>query len=626
MNRKPGESKILFACVTDNQKEYLEKALRLIKSIRWFGGRSSQADILVCAVNGINSYYENLFRSYGVTVRTAPEFHPRNRYANKLRIFDQPEIKEYETLILLDCDTLVLQDPLPYVDGNFRARIAPVPTISSATLAKLCARLHLQAPAPIYTNTYAGTKTIWYCNSGVLVLPVALIEHIVPHWRTYQNLLLDDPILFKACGLHTNQASLALAYIVNPLPFNQLPFAMNFQLNHVHMPPPMEVIEADPVIIHYHQKHDALGCILPLPYTKAHQRVQVFNSRLRKEQANEKPAPPAVISPCENPAPFIVGSGRSGTNLLRLMLDSHPQIAMAPETHFLPDAIALSAEASTDQEKALAFFNAIRNHQRWEDFGLDEQLLKKKLTSLEPFDQTAALRTFYQAYADRFQKPRWGDHTPAYAFQVDLVKRVLPEAHFVHLLRDGRDVALSYKGFWFAPGQGEDETALYWMARTKAAQAALTRHRHYFQARYQDLITDPEKTLRKICNFLRLDWDPIMLEYYQRAPERIRDLDHDVRRSGTGELIANARERMRIYGNLDRPPDATRLNRWEREMSRAQLRATETAVGEFLALQGFRLSGTTIPLWQKIRKIVRRLFSAACFPSLAARLGRDIFS
>ena len=625
MKRNPGASNILFACVTDNEEEYLEKALRLIKSIRWFGGRASQADILICAVNGINSYYENLYRSYGATVRTAPEFHPKNPYANKLRIFDQPDIKDYETLILLDCDTLVLQDPLPYVDGNFRASIAPVPTISSNTLTKLCDRLNLKAPAPIYTNTYARTKTIWYCNSGVLVLPVALIKYIVPHWITYQNLLLDDPILFRACGMHTNQASLALAYAFNPIPFNQLPFAMNFQLNHLHMPPPMEVIEADPVIVHYHQKHDAQGCIPPLPYTKAHQRVRAFNNQLRKEQADQKPAPPAVISPCENPAPFIVGSGRSGTNLLRLMLDSHPQIAIAPESHFLPDAMALSAEASTDRAKSLAFFKAIRNHQRWEDFGLDEQLLKNRITSLEPFDPTTALRAFYQAYADRFQKPRWGDHTPAYAFQVDLIKRILPEAHFIHLLRDGRDVALSYQGFWFAPGR-EKETALYWRRRTKAAQAALIRHRHYFQARYQDLITDPEKTLRKICGFLRLDWDPIMLQYYQRAPERIRDLNHDVYRSGTGELIAKAQERMRIYSNLDRPPDTTRLDRWEREMSAEQLRATETAVGAFLTRQGFRLSGTTIPLRQKIRMILRRLFSAAYFPSIAARLGRGIFS
>ena len=97
MSRNPVRPNVLFACVTDNKLEYLEKALRLIKSIRWFGGRLSQADILICAVNGINSHYENLYHSYGVTIRTAPEFHPQNPYANKLRIFDQPEIKKYVT-------------------------------------------------------------------------------------------------------------------------------------------------------------------------------------------------------------------------------------------------------------------------------------------------------------------------------------------------------------------------------------------------------------------------------------------------------------------------------------------------------------------------------------------------
>ena len=141
------------------------------------------------------------------------------------------------------------------------------------------------------------------------------------------------------------------------------------------------------------------------------------------------------------PAPFICGVARSGTTLLRLMLDAHPELAIPPETHFLPDLIA-RLEALEDPTPADALA-PIRDQREWEDFGFTESELLNRFAALEPLSATAVARAFFEAYAERHGKRRWGDKTPMYVKRMATIERVLPEARFVHLIRDGRDIALS---------------------------------------------------------------------------------------------------------------------------------------------------------------------------------------
>ena len=83
------------------------------------------------------------------------------------------------------------------------------------------------------------------------------------------------------------------------------------------------------------------------------------------------------------------------------------------------------------------------------DFGIDVDALGDAIRPAGPFDLTRALRTFYRLYAEKFGKSRWGDKTPMYFASMGAVQRVLPEARFIHVIRDGRDVALSIKDLWF---------------------------------------------------------------------------------------------------------------------------------------------------------------------------------
>jgi glycosyltransferase involved in cell wall biosynthesis len=284
--------------------------------------------------------------------------------------------------------------------------------------------------------------------------------------------------------------------------------------------------------------------------------------------------------PKEVPAPFIVGMGRSGTTLLRLMLDAHPDLAIPPETHFIPSAIKACRKSPEPRE---AFLQALTSYPMWEDHHIDIKLLRQKITAIEPFDLGDALRTFYRLYAERFNKPRWGDKS-AYLPVMCLVQELLPEARFVHIIRDGRDVALSIKDLWWGPNSVK-EAAKWWVSGIERARNQAPHLRWYLEVRYEDLVLDTESTLRRICDFIDLPWDETMLEYDKRAGERLAELTSIVD-PNTGR-ITTAEERRSIHSLLSKPPEAIRVGRWKIEMTDSDQERFKRAAGEMLRELGY---------------------------------------
>ena len=92
------------------------------------------------------------------------------------------------------------------------------------------------------------------------------------------------------------------------------------------------------------------------------------------------------------PAPFVCGVTRSGTTLLRLMLDSHPEVAIPGETHWVPKLIKSFERSKQSGEDAA---NLVIDHKRWGDFHLDAIELREKIVALDPVTAADAIRTFY---------------------------------------------------------------------------------------------------------------------------------------------------------------------------------------------------------------------------------------
>jgi hypothetical protein len=282
------------------------------------------------------------------------------------------------------------------------------------------------------------------------------------------------------------------------------------------------------------------------------------------------------------PAPFIVGVMRSGTTLLRLMLDAHPQLTITPETKFLEAVVEATKDGGASADDAIAPMVAST---RWADFHLDEDAFRERLRSAEPLDPSTALRTLYDAYAERIGKPRWGDKTPGHAKRMGRIARALPEAHFVHLIRDGRDVAVSRRRRATDPAPVAKH-AKRWQARIRSTRRRAQRVDHYLEERYEELVRDPEPVLRRICGFIELDYDPAMLNYHEHAAERLQEIANPLG-GKSGEW------RLQAHALAAEPPQPERIGAWRETMSREEIAEFESAAGEMLRELGYEVSEAT---------------------------------
>ncbi|HEV2074720.1 MAG TPA: sulfotransferase, partial [Thermoleophilaceae bacterium] len=284
---------------------------------------------------------------------------------------------------------------------------------------------------------------------------------------------------------------------------------------------------------------------------------------------------------------------RSGTTLLRLMLDAHPRLAIPPETYFIPKAAKRWRHASgirSSAEPREAFYETVTGHKRWPDFHLDADDLRRRLEEERPRELGDAVRAFYRLYADKVGAPQWGDKTPFYVRRMELIQEILPEARFVHIIRDGRAVTLSIKDLWFGPDSIE-EAAEFWIERIGEGREQAPRLEHYMEVRYEDVVRDPEPQLRRICDFLDLPWDPRVARYHEHVDERIAMEVPPEEVAPDGRVVSTA-ERQKIMERVSRPPDPSRIDRWRVDMPEDDRRKFEAIAGDLLAELGYERDST----------------------------------
>jgi hypothetical protein len=286
--------------------------------------------------------------------------------------------------------------------------------------------------------------------------------------------------------------------------------------------------------------------------------------------------------------PIIVGSPRSGTTLLRFMLDAHPQLAIPPETGFLRLADAWLKDGAVAEKVFQDITTFPVEAPGWSDFHLSAEAYRREIEKLEKRNAAEAVRLFYRMYASRFGKPRWGEKTPLYCRCMASIERLLPEAHFIHLVRDGRDVALSLRSRFFSPGPDTETQAGYWRENVESARQAGNRCRHYLEIRYEDLLRDTEAVLRKICAFIDLTFTHDMLRYHERTPERLRE--HLSRYQVTGRLLISHEDRLRQQATTMRAPDVSRIGVWRHEMSSDEIHRFQNVAGPLLEELGYPLA------------------------------------
>jgi Sulfotransferase family len=282
--------------------------------------------------------------------------------------------------------------------------------------------------------------------------------------------------------------------------------------------------------------------------------------------------------------PFIIGAPRSGTTLLRFMLDAHPMLAIPAETGFIP--LSIPTWLGSHFQKKWFYFYLTRPRSAWDDFGLARDVFWNELQLLKPFTISEGLRAFYRLYAAKFDKPLWGDKTPRYTLQLNEIRVLLPEVKFIHLIRDGRDAMISLRHQWFSPGQSVSTQAQFWLHQVQTARTHGLGHDDYLEVHYKKLILEPRAQLLRICQFLGLEYSDTMLEYAQHA--KLRLSEHRGRKNIFGQEWLSSEARVQQQHRTTQPLDKTLIEQWRTILTQAEQDEYWQIAGDILTDLGYQ--------------------------------------
>jgi hypothetical protein len=232
-----------------------------------------------------------------------------------------------------------------------------------------------------------------------------------------------------------------------------------------------------------------------------------------------------------NPWVFIVGSPRSGTTLLARVVEAHPQIAILHETGWIPRFFRRRTGLTPEGFATVDLVSLLVAHPRYYRFsrlGIDRQELERLIGSGEQVCYARLVSELFSLCGQALGKPLVGDKTPDYVRDIAILHTLWPEAKIVHLIRDGRDVCLSWTNWkrkiprlesLFPTWSVDPVTtaALWWERNVRAARASghALGPDLYYEVCYETLVTDPEREAQRLCAFLGVSYEDAMLRFHE---------------------------------------------------------------------------------------------------------------
>jgi Sulfotransferase family len=278
-----------------------------------------------------------------------------------------------------------------------------------------------------------------------------------------------------------------------------------------------------------------------------------------------------------NPYLFLVGCPRSGTTLLRRIIDGHGEIAMLPETHWIPRVARAKRGIGTDGTVTDELVEWLIAYRRFPRMKLDPDEVRALLEPGQTYPEFVA--ALFDLFGAKRGKRLVAEKTPNYVAEIPALHALFPQARFVHIIRDGRDVCLSVlawerKAADFAERLRtwrEDPlttTALWWRAFVTLGHEdgwELGEDR-YYELRYEALVADAERECRRLCDFLEVEYDERMVRFHEGKTK-------------VDPTLSAKRAWL---------PITPGLRDWRTQMSRDDLEVFEAAAGDALEELGYQ--------------------------------------
>jgi hypothetical protein len=287
------------------------------------------------------------------------------------------------------------------------------------------------------------------------------------------------------------------------------------------------------------------------------------------------------------PPIFVVGNPRSGTTLLRLMLTCHPDIVVPPECGFalwLRPAYADWAGQDSRGPRLEAFLDDLFKARKYETWNEERASLRQWLRQRSPIGYAELVEGVYAHYVKKKKHSarRFGDKNNFHIHHLQDLISLFPNCQIINIVRDGRDVACSYRQIGMSRFSSEyqprlpqkiEDIALEWMAAANAPQTLRSGSGGgaIHTLRFEDLIIHPEDALSSLCGFLGEDYHGAMLNYHRR------NRDEGLEPSATMEWKMKTIE----------PIDQAVVGRYREALSAHDVKVFESIAGPVLAMYGY---------------------------------------
>jgi hypothetical protein len=277
---------------------------------------------------------------------------------------------------------------------------------------------------------------------------------------------------------------------------------------------------------------------------------------------------------------FILGNPRSGTSLLRIILNAHPNLVVPPESGFLQwwSDKYQDWQQQDNLERIDSFLSDLLSSKKIEGYNLNRDQLRTYILEASPSTYGELVACIYIFYAGEKELLTWGDKNNYYIHHIPLIRSIFPKANFIHMVRDGRDVACSYLEL----ERSLDKEALYrpnlpvnveliadeWINNNLKIEKELN-GANYLRVRFEDVIRNFDKEIGKILSFINVPWSDEIKNYWIKNDEP--------------EMTLSWKKKTKL------PLQKEAIERYKKELAQTEINTFNTKANSVLNRYGYEL-------------------------------------
>ena len=284
----------------------------------------------------------------------------------------------------------------------------------------------------------------------------------------------------------------------------------------------------------------------------------------------------------KQPDLFVFGSGRSGTTLLSSILNASKQVFIPYESYFLVSAYPLYQAQTVFTEEDYQRIAQLFRKMTKRGWDMSNDYLVERLSDRQPqsFAEVNAVICEALHIKEETENLKWGIKAPVLISRLERVQHICPQAKLVHVVRDGRDVCLSYRKIHetskikFGP-KGIAENALYWVDGLRHVEDFIERHpdQSVFELKYEDMVSAPSRYLSNLCDYLNIVYSPDMHSNFSLHEKN--------------KKVVPAHFRSSFHQNLHKDLDGSNVNKYRSKMSVQQILLFELIAIPYLVKYGY---------------------------------------